>query len=205
MATVLLIVPTAGGITEQTSKAVADIAAKPGIDFVPVRGRPADYARNCAIRLFIDNPRYSHLLFVDSDVEPPANCVEKLLTVNRPIAVGCYAVLMPQTGMVWALSRKQADGRHRLLARRDSPTEPFEVDGGGAGCLMLRRDVFSRIDWPWFRWVEHDDGSQTSEDIYFFNKAAEAGYTITAVPDVVCGHYNFNQVDVTKLLLSRSR
>ena len=156
-------------------------------------GRPVDYVRNGFCRMFLQMPDITHLFLLDSDVEPPLDCIERLLALNVPLATGCYPVLM-QHGLRWALSNMHEDRRYRLLERLDSETEPFEVDAGGAGCLMIRRDVIEKIKWPWFRWIENEDGSQVSEDIFFFKKCNFAGLRVTVDPQVICNHYKLTNL-----------
>jgi len=134
---------------------------------------------------------------VDSDTEPPLDSLEMLLALDAPLACGCYPVLMG-AGLRWAIANKDGDGRYRLLERLDSTTEPFEADAGGAGCLLIRRDVFEMVKWPWFRWVEHRDGGQMSEDIYLFRKCNKAGLRVVVEPGVICNHYK--TINLTALL-----
>ena len=52
----------------------------------------------------------------------------------------------------------------------------------------MQSAVLAELQWPWFRWIENPDGSQVSEDIFFFRKANAAGYRVTVDPQVVCRH-----------------
>lgn len=194
---ILLAIPTDGGLHARTSACAALLAQRPDTDYITVTGRPADYARNGAVRLFGENPEYTHLFFLDSDTEPPLDVIDRLLAVDSPLAVGCYALLMPE-GLRWALSIRGDDGRYRLLKELPYPDRPFNVDAAGAGCLLIRRDVFDKVKWPWFKWVEHADGAQMSEDVYFFDQCRAAGIPLVCDPRVRCYHYK--TVDITRLM-----
>lgn len=195
MAKVLMAIPTDGGIHENVAVVAAHLAKYKDIVFMAARGRPVDYVRNSIIQQFLRLADYTHLFFLDSDTEPPVDCVEKLLSLNTKIASGCYPVVM-QSGLRWALANKHKDGHYRLLERIDK--EPFEVDAGGAGCLLIRRDVFDAVSWPWFKWINNEDGSQESEDMHFFRKCNQAGIRIKVHPDVICNHHK--EVNITTLI-----
>jgi hypothetical protein len=174
----------------------SQVAKRADADFITVVGRPHDYARNSAIRVFLDRPSYSHLLFIDSDVEPPLDVLDRLLALDSPIASGCYPVVL--NGLQWALALENG-GHYRLLDQLPSSNIPFFVDAAGAGCLLIRRDVFDLVSWPWFKWVESADGSQAGEDIYFFRKANAAGLRLAVDPTVLCKHFKtINLLDLMR-------
>lgn len=186
---ILLAVPTAGGVHEQTAATVAHLAARPAsayqVTLAFVRGRPHDYARNAAVRAFIRSP-HSHLMFIDSDVEPPLDVIDRLLALDVPVATGCYPVGVGQ--VKWALCQKDDAGGYHCLSHLPS-AEPFVVDACGAGCLLIRRDAATTLGWPWFKWVERADGYQMGEDVFFGRRCAERGVPIIAEPGVLCKHY----------------
>lgn len=198
---ILIVVPTAGGIHEMTAAAITNIARRPGVNVIYAKGRPHDYARNCAVRMFLQH-ECTHLLFIDSDIEPPQDVVERLLLHRKPVVTGCYPVGMAH-GLKWALTRRTADGHHRCLERLPSLTDPFVVDASGAGCLLIRRDVFTTLGWPWFKWVQQADGHQTGEDIYFGDCCRRHGIPIVADPTVLCRHYK--TLDLLTLMLLKEK
>lgn len=194
---ILLAIPTGGGLDHQTSAVAARLSQRADVEFVVAQGRPVDYVRNGIVRQMLEHPQFTHLFLLDSDVEPPLDCIDRLLALDAPIATGCYAVHM-HGGLRWALARRGEDGHYRLLGRLDSQDTPFAVDAGGAGCLLIKRGVLEAMAWPWFRWVENEDGSQISEDIWFFDRARQCGYSVTVEPTVICRHYK--RFNVTGLL-----
>lgn len=199
---ILLVIPTAGGMHERTAAGAALLAARPDVEFITVIGRPTDYVRNSAVRVFLSHSHFTHLFFLDSDTEPPLDCLDCLLALNVPLAVGLYACPM-RNGLRFSLSNRQVDHKYHLLEHLPSLTEPFSVDAAGAGCLLIRRAVLEKMDWPWFRWTEYSDGSQMSEDIYFFKQASALGYSATCDPTVECRHYK--NMEITGLLMAIER
>jgi hypothetical protein len=202
---ILISTPTADTLEPQTSGWREEIAHRyrdrvtfADIDDLPTIGvgRPADYVRNWLIRKF-KAADFTHLFFLDSDIEPPLDCIDRLLVLNAHLAVGCYPLLMPQ-GLRWSLANRDSDRRYRLLEWLPFLDKPFEVDAGGAGCLLIRRDVFDKVNWPWFKWVEFEDGHQESEDIFFFRKCNDAGLRVKVDPLVICNH--LKKINITDLM-----
>lgn len=195
-------IPTEGGVHERTSALAARLAARPDVEYVTAKGRPVDYVRNSIVREFREHIHLTHLFFLDSDVEPPLDVLDRLLKLDAPLAGGCYPLLMAN-GLRWALSRRDDNGEYRLLEELPDESEPFEVDAGGAGCLLIRRDIFEFMVWPWFRWIERADGSQMSEDIYFFQKANKAGFVLKVDPKIICHH--FKTINLTSLMVAKMK
>ena len=199
---ILLAVPTAGGVAGRTAAVVSLFNERPDVEVVFPVGRPTDYVRNSAVRLLLEHPEFTHLFFLDSDTEPPLDCLDRLLALKAAIAVGVYACPMAN-GLRWSLAQREADGKYRLLKRRPSTTDPFDVDAAGAGILLIRRDVLTTIPWPWFRWTEYEDGSQKSEDIFFFERAAAYDFQAVCDPQVLCRHHK--TVDLTAILAAMEK
>jgi hypothetical protein len=205
MPKILIATPTGDTIEPRTSAwresiahrcrdrvAFANISDNPII----VVGRPHDHVRNGLVRIFLAGD-WTHLFFLDSDVEPPLDCIERLLALNAPLAGGCYPLFMQQ-GLRWALLNADSDRLYRLLEWLPSLDKPFEVDAGGAGCLLIRREVFDKVKWPWFKWFEHEDGTQESEDVFFFRKANAADLRVIIDPQIICNH--FKKINITDLM-----
>ena len=185
--TLMIAVPTTGQVHFKTAAAITHIAAAHHAALVYGCDRPHDRARNKLVRLFLQHSSLKHLLFIDSDVEPPLDVVDKLLSCNRDVVSGCVRIHEPR-GFVWAVSNKDADGKYRMIT--DLPSkDPFDADAAGAGCLLIRRSVLEHMPWPWFRWVDNEDGSQMGEDIYFCKQLNDAGLRVRIDPACVCVHH----------------
>jgi hypothetical protein len=152
-----------------------------------VKGRPVDYARNSIVRVLLKNPQFTHLFTVDSDTEPPLDALKRLLDLNTGIASGVYRLYMP-SGFKWA-AHQCRDGKYYLLDKLPDEKKPFWADAGGAGCLLIRRSVLAHMQWPWFRWTEKEDGTQESEDVFFFKNVNAAGLRVRFDPQVRCRHH----------------
>lgn len=73
-----------------------------------------------------------------------------------------------------------------------------KVDSVGSACLLIRRDVFDIIPFPWFRFLYRDSGEiLVTEDHYFCWKAHECGLDVWAHPLMYGSHYK--TVDLLQL------
>ncbi len=148
---------------------------------------------------FHNDPNWTHILFVDSDVVPPKGALWKLLCLDADVAVGLYPLLMSE-GLYWSAS----DGKGNWMPmHEDLPKEPFKTTSIGGGCVLARREVLTKIGWPWFKCVFQEiyknegRGLETGEDVFFARRVVDEGFTITVDPTIECKHYN--GVDLLKL------
>ena len=90
-------------------------------------------ARNTLVSVFMASG-HSHLMFIDADIEWPAEAVVALLKADKDVICGAYPKkVLPKTYAVNVL-----DGP------RDAPG-PIEIKEAAAGFLMIRRAVFERM------------------------------------------------------------
>ncbi len=123
-------------------------------------------------------PGPSHFLFVDSDIDFTAADVAALLALKAPIAAAPYrchnAPGLYQSGQLTLLG---------LVASQD-PIETTGVQARsfvGAGFLLVERNVFRHLPYPWFhhRMIEkYETRELCGEDVGFCLSAREAGIPI---------------------------
>lgn len=131
--------------------------------------------RNEVVKHFLED-KYSHLLFLDSDMIFPDDTIQRLLSWKKDIVSGIYSFKTQPPKPVF--SPKQGACIDNGL---------LEVEVAGAGCLMIKKDVFKTLEPPYF--LEESDGSdRIGEDVYFCRKAREAGYKVFIDWNVGCGH-----------------
>ena len=67
-----------------------------------------------------------------------------------------------------------------------------QVDVVGAGCALIKADVFRKIEPPYFRFLKEDpavkDGGSISADNYFCRKLKDAGVSVFVDTRICCGH-----------------
>lgn len=184
---VLVCIPTDRDIDSRTVEAAFAICANHagGASFRTVRAHPTDRCREQCVELFLASS-HSHLFFIDSDVVPPPDALERMLATERPLVTGIYPIMVGRT-LCAAVARRVGPDAYGFF--HDFPDEPFEADAAGLGCCLIAREVFERVPAPWFRFVSRPDGHQTGEDIWFFERCAEADIKPIVVPDVLCAHH----------------
>ena len=136
-------------------------------------------------------PNPTHILFLDSDILPRKNTLDRLLKADKDIVMGVYPI--SQNGFLrWSVSR---DEKFLGVPLKELPRNIFKIHSGGFGVVLVRYEVFEKLQWPYWKNVFIPGDVEIGEDIYFCQKAIEAGYDIWCDPLVKCSH-----IRVTNLL-----
>lgn len=132
-------------------------------------------------------PTVTHFLFLDSDSIPPDDVLDKMLGYD--ISVGVYPIV--QKGRIrWCVMvpQKGKVTKFEGIEFNALPKEPFLLSIYGFGCVMVKRHVFERMEWPYFKDVFVPGKRAVGQDTYFANKSAEAGFESWCIPSVQCEH-----------------
>jgi GT2 family glycosyltransferase len=130
-------------------------------------------------------PHPSHILFVDHDVLPRRSTLKKLFDHKKDIVAGVYP--MTQRGeLFWCLSREEP---YRGLPIDELPDNPFKAKYVGCGMMLIKYEVFEKLEWPYFKKEFAPGAMITSDDMYFCKKARDAGYDIWVDPKLKCNHF----------------
>lgn len=160
-----------------------------------------DRARNLLTQRAL-NDGCDYIMFIDADMILPPNAIDNLIDMNLPIASGLYFQKGKPYLPVARLKRNEDDEDHRFL-------EDFEfgkiikVAGAGFGCVLIKANVFREIEYPWFKfdWKEiRGKLEQIGEDLYFCDKAKDAGYDTYLNTGIVCSHFG-TEVDASHFLI----
>lgn len=176
-------------------------------------GRPYDVARNnVATRCLESGAEWC--FFWDSDLMIPPNTITRLTSHNLPIVGGLYYRRHPE---IWPeIFRDAGGGVLNPILKREADIhsmqgQVFEVDGIGAGCLMIHRRVFEVLKehvpllsfsvagpppgqikfYEFFRWGTGRDVKPEpsySEDLTFCITAKKYGFKVNCDPLVKCTH-----------------
>lgn len=128
-------------------------------------------ARNWAVQQAILSGS-THIFFVDDDFCCPENTLDRLLARDVDIVGPLFfrgggmcdpLVFRWQNGNLWTVK----DWRPDTLE---------EFDGIGTGCVLIKTDVFRKMDWPYFYYPEVD--MNQTMDVRFCIRAKEAGFRI---------------------------
>ena len=115
-----------------------------------------------------------YLLWLDSDMRFPKETIGHLILRDKPIVAANYATRrMPVKPVAMRDARGQIE---RVYTGPES--EGLEaVDYVGMGVMMVKREVFEKVEQPWFAIPYSTVGNHyIGEDVFFCRKAKEAGY-----------------------------
>jgi len=164
--------------------------------------QPYDTSREMATRAVLSQG-VKYVFHLDTDVLPPINTVPVLIQwmekFDIPIISGLYWAKKPEImPAAWINTVQEPDqfafAPLDINKYKDKQTI-VPVDVCGAGCMLVRRDVFEKLDKsdpekPYFLWGLGRKGlPQISEDFYFCVRCVqELGiHPHIAIP-VECGH-----------------
>jgi hypothetical protein len=147
-------------------------------------------ARNTCVAHFLAHPEYTHLFFVDADIEFSPEAFTRLLDSGRDVACGCY----PQKVVRWEHVARHAAASEDLSAEalrnaglnfnvtvhsgegtvsRSVENGFVKVDYGATGFMLVRRQVFDRlrVAYPGLKYVNDtlDDPAARAHNWLFFD------------------------------------
>ena len=203
---ILIAVPTFENIYPDTFKSIYDLeTSEHDVSFEYVRGYDCATARNRIAQMALDK-KTDYVLMVDNDVVLPKDALINLLETPVDVCLGYYA-------------HRDSDNRYRgrscvcklydengnkhfnypleseytadeLKELKDSGQYRIQIHGGGMGCAMIKTDVFNRIKYPWYDWVNYanEHRGMLSEDLYFCEGCRKNSIPIYTDTRVNCGH-----------------
>ena len=129
-------------------------AMRPGVKWGYVASREAGVGRSTFAYFALKGPDVTDLYFVDSDVVPPNGTLQKLLDYDLPIVAGIYP--MNVNGVkTWSFKdndvpETKAYGDWRIWSA-PLPDELIEATAVGGSALLIKREVFEKLERPWFK------------------------------------------------------
>lgn len=156
---------------------------------VDTEGKEVGLVRN-AIASYALNANAKYIWMVDDDVLPPQFAVQRLLHAmqNRPEVMACGGIYYSKQDVPAPVVFAD-DGTGPFYNWK--PGEVFEVPGFiGTGCLLIRTEVFQRLETPWFETIDTAGKDKVTDDAFFCRKVIAAGYKILGHGGVICGHFN---------------
>jgi hypothetical protein len=169
-----------------------------------IGARPVATARYGATTEFLKND-CEWLVMVDHDTVPPANFLKIIPMMEESEDKFIAALPTPMAPYVPALYENPSfnvgwvnDGIWQL-ANRFSPGWNGDYDFLGGACLITHRTVFEKVPEPWFKMLLNLDdllkpeieqlSGASCEDLYFTQKAKQAGFRLWIHSDFICSHF----------------
>ena len=150
--------------------------------------RVTNQARNLLVAKMLMGD-WTHILMLDSDMVFPRGLLGRLLSHDVDI-IGAFYL-------------RKVRGHQPCIMNYNDSGKPIsrwpelkveEVDAIGTGAILIRREVFAKMEPPWFYYKpvenEFDDTKleQVSEDYVFCENAKKAGFKIHVDGSLTCGH-----------------
>jgi len=168
-------------------------ASCPDVEWRYAATRSAGTGRSQIFFHALKDPDVTHLYSMDSDTVPPTGTLQRLLKYNLPVVAGIYPLNL-ERGVVWSFT---LDGDWWPIDK-PLPSKPFEVDHIAGSTHLVKREVLESIEFPWYRdsFSSNSDGTYKNygEDMYFSDRAKEAGWKIVVDPVIVCDHFNYTSL-----------
>lgn len=206
MAEILIAVPTFENIYPDTFKSIYDLdTTGHHTIFSFVRGYDCATARNNIAQKTIDLD-VDYVLMVDSDVVIPKETLQWMLDDAKDVCLGFYAhrdadniyrgrtcvcKLYDETGIAYFNYPLESEYTAEELAEnRENGVNKIRIHGGGLGCALISANVFKRIAYPWFDWINYknEHRGMLSEDLYFCEECRKYNIPIYTDTRVNCGH-----------------
>lgn len=127
--------------------------------------------------------KVDYIWFVDSDSIVPEGIIEELVKMDCEIASALY---FTRNAPFKPVIRELRDGKLEVIENYERD-KIIEVEGVGMGCCLIKKEVFEKIDEPFFL-EEWNLPNPISEDLYFCRKARQAGFKIRVNTGLVIGH-----------------
>jgi GT2 family glycosyltransferase len=148
------------------------------------------------------------LWFIDSDVVPPKHAPDLVsMHGDKWLCAGApYPIFMAQPGemfrqVVITVYKGVSKEKKALAPAAQIPFEGTDwVDGLATGCMMIKREVFDRLEQPYFEFKYDPITRQPieGEDLGFCLKMHKLGIQFFTDYSMVCKHYK-NNIDLLEI------
>jgi len=148
--------------------------------------------RNTAVEVMKDQGA-EWLWMVDSDMGFQPDTLDRLLACEQPVVGAlCHGLRSAgPDGMFGSVAEQFATMygpgfRPLIMWKKD---ELVPVYATGAGCLLLHRSVFEKIEGGWFDPLPDTNGGTLGEDLSFFQRTNRAGIQAHVHSGIRTSHY----------------
>jgi len=168
-------------------------------------------AENSLVKETLANPDFTHIFMTEMDMILPPDTITKLLALDKDMASGLYFLrsgIQAGRGQPCIYKKASVVEASKQALRAANPyyhtpitlfnTEgPFQVDCAGLGCLLVKRHVFEKLEYPWFDLKAGTDIKiGYGSDMYFYHHAKNAGFELWVDPSVQCKQIDYYETDI---------
>lgn len=147
--------------------------------------RSPAHGRNLIVEAALED-NYTHILFMDDDVAPERDALNRLLSHNVNSISGLYLQgSYPHQPLIFDDFDEQGHAFFSYLEDDVKGLKP--IAAAGLGFYLVKTDVFRQLEKPWFRLGELDP-EQWCDDIGFFHRLRKLDIQTYCDLDVKIGH-----------------
>lgn len=126
-------------------------------------------ARNQLIKSAVGDKDITHFLMIDDDHTFNANLLCNLLSRDKDFI--CAVATQKSPPFYPVIYKKSASSEHLYHSYLKWPKAVFEVDACGFGCVLIKRQIFEEMEYPW---IEEKTGTY-GHDLHFCSKMRAKG------------------------------
>ena len=180
----MIAIPCADTIRYEFAESLSKLEvqlAEDGIDFdVKWLAGSLVYIARDDLALAAHDGGFTHILWLDSDMQFSRDLFNILHSANKPFVTGIYRSRRSPYALCLFSDNARAQ---RVLELKD---EPFEVTACGFGCVLMETEVLRQVRRHCGVWFLPTIAA--GEDIAFCDRYRESGGHIWAIPDAKCNH-----------------
>jgi GT2 family glycosyltransferase len=152
---------------------------------------PLDNARNRAVKEFLED-YYDYFLHIDDDIVPPPQTLRVLFEAQKEvIAPLCFTTKDGDDGIPAPMPvahRYDENHEYRPYYPTEDPQGIHETDVVTGGCHLVKREVFEKLERPYY-FTYHKNGIvEYSEDFVFSQQCQKLGYKLYTHYGLPCKH-----------------
>lgn len=150
-------------------------------------------ARNKICQEAIDQ-NFSHVMFIDSDMQFPPEGIEKLINLNKDVVGGLYYRRQPPHYP----TINELENDKIVVPKKFDREKMFKVWSVATGFMLIKTQVLKKLDPPWFYFGKYKGKTEMGEDVYFCRKVNDKGFEVWCDPTIPLGHvgeYAFGEQD----------
>jgi len=148
-------------------------------------------ARCMISETFLATDKFSHLLFIDSDIGFQPSDLDTLLELDKPIVGALYYGVHTKDYSLFPTALVH-NGEDYVAMEEVPETGTHEVDGIGMGFTLIKREVMEAVGADANQLIPFAeaviDGKCMGEDLTFCLRAKEKGYSTWLAAEVRVGH-----------------
>ncbi len=132
----------------------------------------------------------THIFSVDDDMVFDRLTLTNMLKHDKEIiGVVAMAKSVGQVHTITLLNQEELSDKDKIFNRLPIPEELFKVRAVGNGIILIKTEVFDKLERPWYaNETDITGANKKGEDYWFCEQATKAGFDIWCDPQIKVGH-----------------